>query len=200
MSSVVVAPFGEARINALASSKVAVYSKGKAQVYQQVGYPNIPSTMNLLGTVSNGQTVYSITNASLIVIKAGAQGALYDTGTDSIVEDLASFQIYATPGVLNATGSLTAAMMLAGIVTSTTAAAVAGTVPTGTVMDAALLNMQINDSIDWSVINTGGSNAFTVTAASGHTLVGAAAVAASTSGRFRTAKTATSTYITYRLS
>ena len=45
----------------------------------------------------------------------------------------------------------------------------------------------------------GGANAFTVTAATGHTIVGAAAVANSTSGRFRTRKTAANTFVTYRI-
>ena len=83
--------------------------------------------------------------------------------------------------------------------TSTTAAAVAGTVPTGAVMEAAA-NWAVGDSVDWTVIATG-ANAFTVTAAaSGHTLVGTAAVATVTSGRFRTRKTATDTFVTYRIS
>lgn len=201
MTSLVVQPFGQAKIVALASSKVAVFTKGTAQVFQEVGYPNHPNTLALLtnGNVVNQQTVFSITNAGNIYINAGALPVYYDAGTDPLVEDLLASQIQTTPGVLNATGALTAAMMITGIVTSTTAAAVAGTVPTGTVMDAAFLNMQIGDSFDWSVIATGG-NAFTVTAASGHTLVGTAAVATVTSGLFRTVKTAAATYITYRLS
>ena len=99
---------------------------------------------------------------------------------------------------LDTTGPLTAAMILFGLLTSSTGAAVAGTVPTGTVMDAAV-QMAIGDSVDWSVINTGAANAFTVTAAAGHTLVGNAVVALSTTGRFRTCKTAAATYVTYRL-
>ncbi len=199
MASVFVAPFGQALVNALASSKVAVASKGTVTVEYQVGYPNYPNTWAVLGTVTNGSTVLSITTATAIRINAGAQSARYDVGTDPFVEDLGQYQIYTTPGVLNATGALTAAMLGAGIVTSTTAAGVTATLPTGTVMDAALLNMQINDSFDWSAIATG-ANAFTVTAAaSGHTVVGAGAVATLTSGHFRTAKTAAATYITYRV-
>jgi hypothetical protein len=49
------------------------------------------------------------------------------------------------------------------------------------------------------VINTGG-NTFTVTAATGHTIVGVAAVVTVTSGNFRTRKTAADTFITYRMS
>jgi uncharacterized protein YaiE (UPF0345 family) len=75
-----------------------------------------------------------------------------------------------TPGTLNATGTLTAALILGGIVTSTTAAAVTATLDTGTVCDAAL-TMAVNDSFDWSVIQHG-ANSFTVTAATGHTIVG----------------------------
>lgn len=200
MSSVLIQPFGTAKIAALAASKIAVFTKGAAQVYQEVGYPNHPVTLSLVtnGNVVNQQTVFSITVASNVFIMAGALPVLYDVGTDPLVEDLLNFQIQTTPGVLNATGALTAAMMVSGIVTSSTAAAVAGTVPVGTVLDAAFLNMQINDSFDWSVIATGAS-AFTVTAAAGHTIVGTAAVATVTSGQFRTVKTAAATYISYRM-
>ena len=107
------------------------------------------------------------------------------------------YQYQSTPGVLNATGALTAAMILSGIVTSTTGAAVAGTVPTGTVMDASS-SFSIDDSVDFSVIATGG-NAFTVTAASGITLVGDAVVATATAGLFRLRKTAANTFVIYRL-
>jgi hypothetical protein len=88
--------------------------------------------------------------------------------------------------------------MSAGIVTSTTAAAVTGTLPTGAVLDASS-SFQIGDSFDWKVINTGATNAFTVAAATGHTIVGSATVALSTSARFRTAKTAAATFVTYRI-
>jgi uncharacterized protein YaiE (UPF0345 family) len=74
---------------------------------------------------------------------------------------------------------------------------VAATLDTGTVTDAAL-TMAVDDSFDWSVINTG-PNTFTVTAAAGHTIVGAAAVATATSARFRTRKTAANTFVTYRI-
>lgn len=108
--------------------------------------------------------------------------------------------VQGAPGTLNATGTLTAALMRSGIVTSTTAAAVTATVDTGTLMDTALArDFEIGDAFQWSAINTGGTNAFTVTAASGHTLVGSGVVAANTSGRFLTRRTAANTWITYRL-
>jgi hypothetical protein len=98
---------------------------------------------------------------------------------------------------LNATGTLTAALIYTKIVTSTTGAAVTATLDTGTVMDASA-TWAINDSFDWSIINTGG-NTLTVTAATGHTIVGVAAVVTVTSATFRTRKTAANTFVTYRL-
>jgi hypothetical protein len=77
---------------------------------------------------------------------------------------------------------------------------VTATLDTGAIMDTAG-TFAIGDYVDWSVINTGAAAAFTVTAAaSGHTVVGAGAVALSTSGRFRTLKTAANTFVSYRLS
>jgi hypothetical protein len=107
--------------------------------------------------------------------------------------------VQSAPGTLNATGTLTAALIRGGIVTSTTASAVTATLDTGAVMDGAV-RMAVNDAFTWSAINTGGANAFTVTAAAtGHTIVGAGAVAANSSGLFLTRKTAADTFVTYRI-
>jgi len=111
-------------------------------------------------------------------------------------------QLQGAPVAVDATATLTIADLLAGIITSTTAAAVAGTVPTGTLTDGGFTGdnaLAVGEGFAWSVINTGGANAFTVTAGTDHTLVGAGAVAASTSGRFFTRKTAANTFVTYRL-
>lgn len=110
-------------------------------------------------------------------------------------------RVQPAPGALNATGALTTALIRGGIVTSSTAAAVVATLDTGTVTDAALTGdnaVAVDDSWEWSVINTG-PNTFTVTAATGHTLVGAGAVATATSARFLTRKTAANTFVTYRI-
>lgn len=198
MASIQIGSQGTATISVLAAGSVAVWSQGTVQVSQILGYPNHPDAKSLLGTVTAGQTVFGpFTNAATIVIDAGSQGAQYEFGAAPQVEAILAWQIQGNPVAVDVTGAVSAAAILGGIVTSSTAAAVAGTVPTGTVMDAAT-NMQIGDSVDWSVIATG-ANAFTVTAASGHTLVGTAVVATVTSGHFRTRKTAAATYITYRM-
>jgi hypothetical protein len=191
---------GTATFTVPAGEKVAVQAYSPASVFQEVGYPNFPESQDLLTVVENTTyTSAAFTNATSVTIQAGASGALYAVGTDPVVSDDGKFQLQGTPGVLNATGALTAAMILSGIVTSTTAAAVAGTLPTGAVLDAAS-EFAIGDSFDWSVIATG-ANAFTVTAAAtGHTIVGTAAVATVTSGAWRTRKTAAETFVSYRLS
>lgn len=82
----------------------------------------------------------------------------------------------------------------------TNAAAVAVTLPTGAALDAHFSALPLGASFDWSLINTGNTaGAATVTAAAGHTIVGAAAVAITTTGRFRTRKTAQGVFVTYRI-
>lgn len=194
----IIYPQGSAEIVIPAAESIAVFTDGSASVFQEVGYPNVPATKDLLGTVTAGTTVFGPYAAgATIIVEAGAAGALYEVGVAPVIAETKASQVQGDPVALNATGAVTAAAILGGIVTSTTAAAVAGTVPTGTVMDAAT-EMAIGDSFDWSVIATG-AFAFTVTAAAGHTLVGDAVVATVTSGLFRTRKTAAATFITYRL-
>ena len=66
-------------------------------------------------------------------------------------------QTQGTPATQNATGTLTAAQLATGIITSTSAAAVAATLPLGTAMDTANPTFGINTSFDFFVINTGPS-------------------------------------------
>lgn len=189
---------GNATVVIPATESIAIYTKGTASVYRVVGYPNYPSTKDLIGTVSNEQTVFgAYASGATIIVEAGAAEVSYEVGVAPVVQSLYDVQVQGDPVAVNVTGAVSAASMLGGIVTSTTAAAVAGTIPTGSVMDAAS-EFAIGDSFDWSVIATG-ANAFTVTAAAGHTIVGAAAVATATSGLFRTRKTAANTFITYRI-
>ena len=193
-------PAGQTIVTVAASAKIAVWSKAPYKVYQQVGYPNQPLSWSLIkvGLADEEYQSSAFSAATVLRIEAGASEVFYGQGTDNPIIERRSYQAQPAPIALDATGALTAAMIAAGIITSTTAAAVAATVPTGTVLDAAL-QMNLNDSIDFTVIATG-ANAFTVTAASGVTIVGTAAVATVTSGRFRLRKTAVATYIIYRLS
>lgn len=200
MSSTVVFSNGNKTVTVAANESVAVYCKGKCQVFRRFTYPQYPSQDSLLGTVSNGETIFGpYTGGATLVIAPGATNALYEVGiAPRVMESTSRWVTNGAPNVLNSSGALTAAMILGGILTSTTGAGVAGTVPTGTVMDAAA-DFEIGDKVLWSVINTGG-NTFTVTTDTDHTLVGTMAVTTATSGLFETRKTAAATYITYRLS
>jgi hypothetical protein len=197
----IVYPNGRAEITVPATESIAVasYGLGSAKVYREIGYPNVPATLTHLGDVEDEETVFgAYASGATIIIEAGADPVHYEVGVAPRVRETLGTDVrQGDPVAVNATGAVSAAAILSGIVTSTTAAAVAGTVPTGTVMDAAS-EFAVGDSVDWSVINTGG-NTFTVTAATDHTLVGVAAVVTVTSGRFRTRKTADNTFVTYRI-
>jgi hypothetical protein len=94
--------------------------------------------------------------------------------------------------------TVTIAMILNGIITGNPSAARAYTFETGATSDA-WPSLQIDRGYEWSVINLNATYAITITAASGHTIVGDAVVALSTTGRFLTRKTAASTFVTYRI-
>lgn len=111
------------------------------------------------------------------------------------------------PVAQDSTTTLLAADMLSLIVTSTSASAVALTLPTGTDMDAAINDGDLpnDNSFDWSTINLGSAvGVITLTANTDHTIVGNALVpiAAATvtgSALWRTRKTAANTFVTYRI-
>jgi len=104
------------------------------------------------------------------------------------------------PAAVDTTATLTVANLTAKIITSSTAAAVTMTLPLGTSMDTGFSGLYTNMAFEWYVINTGATNAVTVQANTGHTIVGSATVAASNSGKFLSHRTAANTWVTYRLS
>jgi hypothetical protein len=103
-----------------------------------------------------------------------------------------------TPTAKTAVATLTAAELATGIITYT-GAAVALTMPLGADLDVAFPSMKVNSCFDFYIINIGGTNAATVTANTGVTLVGVAAVSANTSCNWRVRKTADATYVAYRV-
>lgn len=193
-------PHGTVKVTIPATESIAVatFGQSSAQVYRELGYPNYPAQLTLLGVVEDEQTVFgAYASGATIIIQAGADPVYYEVGVAPLVKKLYASQVQGDPVAVNATGAVSALAIMGGIVTSTSAAAVAGTVPTGAVMEAAA-EWAIGESVDWAIINTG-PNTFTVTAATGHTLVGTATVVTAVSGLFRTRKTASETFVTYRL-
>jgi hypothetical protein len=189
-----------------ANESIAVACQGSAQVFRKQGFPNYPDVVTLLGTVINGQTVFGpySTGATIIVEASGGVVAFYEIGTAPVVQQgRLNAQVQVTPANIADGGSMAfaAADLLTGYVTSTPTASRNVQLPTGAAMEL-VSNFAINDSFDWT-LTTLAAFALTVTAgASGHTIVGAAATAA-TSGsaaRWRTRKTAADTFVSYRLS
>lgn len=201
MSSVLNA-FGTVQLTLTAGQGVAVYTQGGCAVSQLSSVANYPAIPAIIGRVSNGQTVFGPYAAGAVLSLTNTTGlpVYYEVGTGPVVKQgrlLAPVQV--APGTLNASGTLTAALVLGTLVTSTTAAGVTATLDTGALFEAADA-WGSNDALEWSAINTG-ANAFTVTSPdASHTVVGAGAVAAGTSGKFLTRRVSAGVFVTYRAS
>jgi hypothetical protein len=124
----------------------------------------------------------------------GANG--YQVGDGNLDEIVMGTQT--APVAKTGAATLTAEELANGIITYN-GAALALTVPTGATLDAAFGNMKVNSSFDFNIINIGGTNAATVTANTGCTLVGVAAVAANSACQWRVRRTADATYVFYRI-
>ena len=188
-------PYASAEFEAAASDIITAYSQDRARVYTRT---TGETAWELLSDIVGGTEYASsaISAAARVRIEAGGREVFYNWGVAPAVLIRRGLRGQGAPGVLDASGDITVAMMLAGIVTSA-AAAVTADLPTGTTLDAAL-EMEIGDSIDWAVIKVG-ANTFTVTANTAHTVVGLMAVKTTCSALFRTRKTAAATYVTYAL-
>lgn len=192
---------GTVQVAIPAGESIAVYSQGYVVVSRLVGFPNYPDKVAAVGTVNNGQVVFGpyASGAQIVLEAQGGVDVQYEVGSSPVVkQERREATNQPTPIAVNATATMTITQLLNGLVTSTTAAAVTGTLPTGTLSDAGS-DFAIDDAIDWYVINTGATNAFTVAAGTGHTVVGNMVVALSSSGAFRTRKTAANTFVTYRI-
>jgi hypothetical protein len=165
-------------------------------------YPVNSGDDNINGLAAN-LAFFALPGQTLMFIPVSA--------TQWYVEDLsalpaAPLKSQGAANALNSSGTLTAAMMVGGIVTSTTGAAVTATLDTGTLLETALVALypalKVDHMVEFSVINTGGANAITLATAAGWTDGGGlfTAVAASTSARFGARRTAANTYTGFKLS
>ena len=118
-------------------------------------------------------------------------------------------QAQAVPAAKTATAAISAAELVAGLITTT---GVTGPsvhqLPTGTLIDAANPGIATGDSFDFHLINTGtgASDDATITVNTDVTIVGNPTVGALTdatiivgSGHFRARRSAANTYVVYRL-
>lgn len=213
----IVAAYGNSGEIAVASgSKIAVTSNEPVRVYQVVGYPQVPSTMDLLYTTAAGENYVSsaFSAAATIVIEASGAPAQYEVGTTLTFNTgpvPLRFVTQGAPETAADTATLTVAQMLCGILVATPTAAAAYTTPTGAVLDDAMpVGIGTNVAFDLTIINIGGTgDDITLTAgASGFSIVGDAVVRPSADsgteqagqGTFRIRRTAADTFIAYRIS
>ena len=202
MSYQVIFAQGTATVAVPAGEKIAVQAFSSAQVFQEVGFPNFPDANNLLSVVENTTFVSgAFTNATNVIIQAGASGANYAVGVAPVITDDGNWQLQGAPADIADGSSMiaTAANVLTGIITATPTTARSIQLPTGANLDLAT-EWAIGEAFDFSVI-TLAAFVLTITVNTGVTIVGAAATAA-TSGaaaRFRCRKTAADTFVVYRI-
>lgn len=197
--SLIAYPNGDANVIVPATYSIAVATQAQAEIYQNVGFPQYPPALNLLGTFQDLViTVFGpFANGAEIVIQPAATEVLYNVGVSPTIPELTGVRQSVVATAVDVTGSISAAAILGGIVTSA-AAAVTGTLPTGAVM-AAATQLAVGDGVEWAVIKVGANN-FTVSAAANHTIVGDAVVVTATSGRFLTVQSSAGVFVTYRVS
>jgi len=151
------------------------------------------STLTLESTSGAGTT-----DSIQFLVASQAEAARYDTSGAYFFKRVAN--------AVNATATLTVAQLRGGIITSTTAATVTMTMPTGTVLDTAgtglaATTLPTNATIQFTIKNTGATNAITVAVATGVTNGGVAAdltIAASATATYQLTKTTTNTFVLYK--
>ena len=186
--------------------RLAVFSKGAGAV--RLG--NATSiALDAYGTSSSATYNYFTMTAGTAGVAATlgvlAGGSTPDTNVSLALQPKGTGIVLTnqnTPVAYNATATLLIADILSQIITSISATAVTLTLPTGTLTDAGISGgtSAINTAFEWSIINLGSAvGIITLAAGTGHTIVGLTTLAIVTSARFKTVKTATNTFITYRI-
>lgn len=208
-------PSGTVTVTLGATQKLAIWTQGEVNVYRTSGFANYPDASAIIGTVTNGQTVFgTYTGGAVLTLEVGGgYPAYYEIGTDPVVKEQRTNNsgTQVTPAAKTVAVTLTAAELLTGLVTGThtTGGTAAYTLPTGTLLDAAT-SFAVDEHFDWTLINLSAAAAdtITITAGADHTVVGTMICqsAHSTTGlihgnalRLRTRKTAANTFVSYRL-
>ena len=202
--SIIVPPFAtNFDLTIPAGGAVSAFSQGSYSVLvSNNANSSVPPLFSKLADVAAGSlpfTSSTFTNGALVRIDAsGGSEVSVDVGLSPAPKLARAITVQgAVVSAVNVSATLTAAQMIGGFITSTTAAAVTATLPTGTVMDTSGV-CGIGEGFLWHVSNTGATNALTVVTAAGNTLNGSGTVALSTTAQFITFKTAANTYQTWR--
>ncbi len=176
-----------------AAQSITVFTQDSAQILQDVSGSPTP-----IGTVTAAQQTFGpFASGAAITIQAGAFTVMYAVGTSPILRELIGNRVQRAPVAISAAGAIPASAMANGLISSNSLLGITCTLPTGATMET-VSDFRIDDSFDWGVMAVG-LFGFTVGASAGHTIVGNATVSSGISGEFRTRKTATNTFVTYRI-
>ena len=208
--SKLIPPNGLARILVNAADRIATYSREPIKVWRLIGSPNLADDLALLSAVPADTEFRSAAfpAGATIIIEAGEAEALYATGVTAVITENIGRRGQPTPTAMTVTANITPAGLLSGLIIGTHAAGATQTytLPAGATLDAAV-ELDIDESVDWALINASAAAADTITVAQAgadHTIVGAAVVvsangAPANTAVYRTRKTAADTFVTYRL-
>lgn len=202
--SLIVVPYGNSNdVVVPAGGVVTAFSQGSFTVLAQTQPgTNVPPAWSVLAQVPAGSAAYTssaFANGAVIRIDAGGGSEVsYDVGSSPSPKLSRAITVQgAAVNAVNTSATLTGAQIAGGFITSTTAAAVTATLPTGAVLDASG-TWGIGEGVVWHVSNTGATNAFTVVTAANNVLNGSGVVALSSTAQFVTFKTAAGVFQTWR--
>jgi hypothetical protein len=186
------------KIDAVAAGSVSIGSTtGTLNVAIGVGGSATTGAGNviILGTTGNQTKTVSIATGNTVSnssINIGAQA------TVSKINNLGqSFFWQPTPILKSGAGTISYGDIQAQIININVAFTGNLALPSGTNMDN-IQSTYVDMALDWSVINNQ-TGVVTITAGTSHTLVGTGIIAANSQGRFRSRRTASTTWITYRI-
>ena len=208
--SKLIPPNGLARVILNSGDRIATYSREPIKVWRLVGTPNLVDDLALLSAVPADTEFRSaaFSAGATIIIEAGEAEALYATGVTAVITENIGRRAQPTPTAMTVTANITPAGLLSGLIIGTHAAGATQTytLPAGALLDAAV-ELDIDESVDWALINASAAAPDTITVAQAgadHTIIGAAVVvsangAPANTAMYRTRKTAADTFVTYRL-
>jgi hypothetical protein len=154
----------------------------------------LPSSTSI-GTVSSTEIGYLDGVTSAIQTQLTAKSPLANPAFTGNIY----FAQPSPPTTKTGAGTLTIAELLTGIIDCGGGSGYNLSLPSGTSVDAGVVSgLAVDNAFEWSLVNRGGGTVTVVTGVN-NTMTGSGAVAVSSSGLFRTRKTATNSYITYRI-
>lgn len=189
----IIMAMSSASVTVPSNQSITVFTQDSAKVFQVSGGVDTD-----LGTVTSAQQAFGpFASGATVKIAAGSLPVMYAIGTTPILRELILNRVQRAPIAINAAGAIPVGALANGMISSNSLLGITCTLPTGAALEA-MSDFRVDDSFDWCVMAVG-LFGFTVGASTGHTIVGSASVGSGTSGGFRTRKTGTNVFVTYRI-